>query len=70
MGFNDGASVWDGATTRKVGDGAQWGRCVTVYHEPGYEGRSLTVLPGRGIAQLPAAFGHIRSGRFHNCRQP
>ncbi|WP_371680693.1 peptidase inhibitor family I36 protein [Streptomyces sp. NBC_01276] len=69
VGFNDGASVWNGAAARTA-DGALWGRCVTVYSKPGYKGRSLTVLPGRGIAQLPAAFGHIHSGRFHDCRLP
>ncbi|MET8755263.1 peptidase inhibitor family I36 protein [Streptomyces sp. NPDC004667] len=69
VGFNDGASVWNGAATRKAG-GALWGRCVTVYDKPGYKGRSLTVLPARGIAQLPAAFGHIHSARFHDCRLP
>ncbi|WP_280920883.1 peptidase inhibitor family I36 protein [Streptomyces sp. SPB4] len=67
VGFNDGASVWNGAGTRKV-NGVLRGRCVTVYNKPGYTGKSLTVLPGRGIAQLPAAFGHIHSGRFHDCR--
>ncbi|GAA3285337.1 hypothetical protein Sros01_83510 [Streptomyces roseochromogenus] len=67
VGFNDGASVWNGAGTRKA-DGALRGRCITVYNKPGYTGKSLTVLPGRGIAQLPAAFGHIHSGRFHDCR--
>ncbi|MFG2395358.1 peptidase inhibitor family I36 protein [Streptomyces lavendulae] len=67
VGFNDGASVWNGTGTRKA-DGALRGRCFTVYNKPGYTGKSLTVLPGRGITQLPAAFGHIHSGRFHDCR--
>ncbi|MFJ9080392.1 peptidase inhibitor family I36 protein [Streptomyces sp. NPDC102278] len=67
VGFNDGASVWNGAGTWRV-EGAPWGRCVTVYNQAGYTGRSLTVAPGQGVEQLAASFGHIRSGRFHTCR--
>ncbi|MFD8979551.1 peptidase inhibitor family I36 protein [Streptomyces sp. NPDC059564] len=69
VGFNDGASVWNGAGTWRV-KGVLWGRCVTVYNKAGYTGRSLTVPPGKGVAQLPASFGHIHSGRFHSCRLP
>ncbi|MER5811809.1 peptidase inhibitor family I36 protein [Streptomyces sp. NPDC002033] len=67
VGFNDGASVWNGAAPGRPG-GASRGRCVTLYNAPGYTGRSLTLAPGRGIARLPASFGHIHSGRFHSCR--
>ncbi|MEV7614153.1 peptidase inhibitor family I36 protein [Streptomyces sp. NPDC089799] len=67
VGFNDGQSVWNGSGTRRTGDGV-WGRCVTVYSKTHYGGAALTVRPGRGIERLPAAFGHVRSNRFHTCR--
>ncbi|MCY0960927.1 peptidase inhibitor family I36 protein [Streptomyces sp. H27-H5] len=67
VGFNDGTSVWNGSGTRRA-DGVLRGRCVTVYNKAGYEGRSLTIGPGKGVERLPASFGHIHSGRFHDCR--
>ncbi|MFG2622762.1 peptidase inhibitor family I36 protein [Streptomyces sp. NPDC048507] len=67
VGFNDAASVWNGAAGGRDG-GATPGRCVTVYNAPGYAGRGLTLAPGRGVAHLPASFGHVHSARFHGCR--
>lgn len=67
VGFNDGTSVWNGSGTRRA-DGVLRGRCVTVHNEAGYKGRSLTIAPGKGVERLPASFGHIHSGRFHDCR--
>ncbi|MER5777030.1 peptidase inhibitor family I36 protein [Streptomyces sp. NPDC002039] len=69
VGFNDGSSLWNGSGTRRA-DGVLRGRCVTVYNQAGYKGRSLTVAPGKGVERLPASFGHIHSGRFHDCRVP
>ncbi|GAA3132505.1 peptidase inhibitor family I36 protein [Streptomyces echinatus] len=69
VGFNNAASVWNGAGTSRVG-GEPRGRCVTVYNGTAYKGRALTIAPGQGIAQLPASFGHIHSSRFHPCRLP
>ncbi|MFE9467775.1 peptidase inhibitor family I36 protein [Streptomyces virginiae] len=59
VGFNDAASVWNAAGTRSA-NGLRGGRCVTVYNKRDYSGSELPVRPGRGIPQLPAAFGHVR----------
>ncbi|MEU6313305.1 hypothetical protein [Streptomyces sp. NPDC047014] len=66
VGFNGGVSVWNAAGTWQR-DGRLWGRCVTVYSDTGYQGQSRVVRPGQGIAELPAAFGNVRSHRFHAC---
>ncbi|MFF3013212.1 peptidase inhibitor family I36 protein [Streptomyces sp. NPDC057939] len=68
VGFNDGASVWNGGRTWRDGGGRTWGRCVTVYSGVGYTGKQLTVRPGQGVPRLPADFDAVRSGRFHVCR--
>ncbi|MFG2976904.1 peptidase inhibitor family I36 protein [Streptomyces sp. NPDC048331] len=67
VGFNGGESVRNGALKWRR-NGQVWGRCVTVYNSTEYRGQSRTVLPGQGIARLPASFGNIHSGRFHACR--
>ncbi|WP_406179606.1 peptidase inhibitor family I36 protein [Streptomyces sp. NBC_01006] len=67
VGFNGGASVWNGAGTWRRG-GLQWGRCVTVYSGTEYRGQSRTIRPDQGIARIPASFGNIHSNRFHTCR--
>lgn len=69
VGFNGGVSVWNGSAGRSR-DGGRYGRCVTVYNRTDYRGQSRTVLPGQGIAELPASFGNVRSNRFHTCRLP
>ncbi|MFJ9764053.1 peptidase inhibitor family I36 protein [Streptomyces erythrochromogenes] len=68
VGFNDAASVWNAGRTWSA-NGVRLGRCVTVYNKPDYAGARLTVQPGQGIPQLAASFGHVRSSRFHTCRQ-
>ncbi|MEU5810012.1 hypothetical protein [Streptomyces sp. NPDC047718] len=67
VGLNGGVSVWNGPGTWRARDGV-WGRCVTVYSKTHYKGDALTLRPGQGIDRLPAAFGNIRSNRFHTCR--
>ncbi|MEU8777014.1 peptidase inhibitor family I36 protein [Streptomyces sp. NPDC048606] len=69
VGFNDGASVWNGAGTRSR-DGRLQARCVTVYNSTEYRGRSLVLRPDQGVARLPASFGNVRSNRFHPCPPP
>ncbi|WP_377267008.1 peptidase inhibitor family I36 protein [Peterkaempfera sp. SMS 1(5)a] len=66
VGFNDGRSVWNNSATRTSG-GKLWGRCAIVYSAVNYQGSSLTIMPGKGIASLPASFGHVRSNRFQEC---
>ncbi|MFB7051555.1 peptidase inhibitor family I36 protein [Streptomyces vinaceus] len=67
VGFNGGSSVWNSAGTWHR-HGRLWGRCVTVYSGAEYRGQSRTIRPDQGIARLPAAFGNVRSNRFHTCR--